>query len=607
MLDGAIMVLCGVAGVQSQSLTVDRQMKRYNVPRLAFINKLDRSGANPFKGIDAIRKTLRHNAAAVQIPIGLESELKGVVDLVTMKAMYFHGDNGDDIVIEEIPENLMAMAKEKRHEMIACVADVDEELGELFIMEEEPTVEQLKAAIRRCVLQLKFVPVFMGSAFKNKGVQPLLDGVGDYLPSPAEKVNVALDQNNKEAPVTLVSDVKAPFVALAFKLEERPFGQLTYTRVYQGSLKKGDYIYDVFAKKKTKVQRLVKMHSNNMQDVTSASAGEIIAFFGVDCSSGSTFVSGNSDLRLSMTSMHVPEPVISLSLSPKNMSAGASFSKALQRFQREDPTFRVHVDNDSQETIISGMGELHLEVYVERMKREYKVECVTGMPKVNYRETCSSRADFSFTHKKQSGGAGQYAKVVGYLEPLPEDSTEIFAFENKIIGNVIPPEFFPAIEKGFREAIDKGLAGYPVVGVKVTITDGGYHAVDSSEIAFRLASQYAFREGFRAASPIVLEPLMEVECECPSAFQGSVVAMLNRRKGMIQNVEARDSTGDFTVVKADVPLSKMFGYSTDLRSSTEGKGEFSMEYKLHQPTSREEQVAIYAQYEKERLAKMAEK
>ena len=617
VLDGAIMVLCGVAGVQSQSLTVDRQMKRYNVPRLAFINKLDRAGANPWKGLDNIRKILRHNAAAVQIPIGLEGEHRGVVDVVRMRAIYFEGEKGDEVTEAEVPANMKAQAVEKRKELIAAVAEVDEELAEIFLAEEEPTVEQLKAAIRRQTVALKFVPVFMGSAFKNKGVQPLLDGVGDYLPSPPEKANFALDVNKSEEKVELQSDPKLPFVALAFKLEERPFGQLTYTRVYQGLLKKGDYVYDVRAKKKVKVQRIVKMHANDMEDVNQASAGEIIALFGIDCHSGTTFTTG--ELRYTMTSMHVPEPVISLSLQPKEAKSGAAFSKALNRFQKEDPTFRVHVASESQETIISGMGELHLEIYVERMRREYKVETVTGMPKVNYRETCSGRADFNYTHKKQSGGAGQYGKVVGYLEPIEDEepastattdgvtpaAKPTFVFENRIVGNVIPPEFYPAIERGFREAVEKGLAGYPVVGVRVVITDGASHPVDSNEIAFRLAAQYAFREGFKAARPIVLEPVMDVEVEVPSAFQGSVVASLNRRKGMIQDVQA--SSGESTVVRADVPLSKMFGYSTDLRSSTEGKGEFSMEYKYHAPTSKDEQEQIVQQYEKERIQAMKDR
>lgn len=603
VLDGAVMVLCGVAGVQSQSLTVDRQMRRYNVPRITFINKLDRQGANPWKGISDIRGILRHNAAALQVPIGLENELQGVIDLVEQKAYYFEGPKGETIREDVVPEAYLQQVKEKRRELIEHVAEVDEQLAEIFIGEEDPTPQQLQEAIRRATIALKFVPVMMGSAYKNKGVQKLLDGVVSYLPNPTEVKNLAIRKNDddKEETFELTSDPKKPFVGLAFKLEERPFGQLTYTRIYQGTLKKGDYIYDHAGQKRVKLQRLVKMHANSMEDIESAGAGEICAMFGVDCASGTTFCAEN--IKCSMTSMHVPEPVISLSIAPKNHAQGSAFGKALQRFQREDPTFRVHIDPNSQETIISGMGELHLEIYVERMKREYKVECVTGMPKVNYRESCTAKASFNFTHKKQSGGSGQYGKLIGYIEPLPEDSGETFVFENALVGNVIPPEFYVAIEKGFKEAVEKGAAGYPVVGVRVVLTDGAAHSVDSNEIAFRTAAQGAFREAFKKANPIILEPIMNVEVELPSQFQGSAVSLINRRKGMVHNVEALPA--DFTQVHAEVPLSKMFGFSTDLRSSTEGKGEFTMEYKVHQAVPRDEQNRIVEEYEKRRVEKKA--
>lgn len=580
----SLVAQCGVAGVQSQSLTVDRQMRRYNVPRITFINKLDRQGANPWKGIEDIRNVLRHNAAAIQVPMGLEAEHQGVIDLVKLQAYFFEGPKGETVVTKPIPPEYEPMVKEKRREMIERLAEVDESIAEYFITEEEPPVDVLAAAIRKATIALKFVPVMMGSAYKNKGIQPLLDGVTAYLPCPVDVPNHVLQRgpNSEETQVELPSDIKKPFVGLAFKLEERPFGQLTYMRIYQGALKRGDYLWDTRLEKRVKIQRIVKMHANSMEDINEAWAGEIIALFGVDCSSGTTFVA-NENMKLSMTSMHVPEPVISLSVSPKNAQQGGNFSKALQRFQKEDPTFRVHVAAESQETIISGMGELHLEIYVERMKREYKVDSNVGQPKVNYRETCSSRANFNYTHKKQSGGSGQYGKVVGYLEPLEEGSDGAFVFQNKIVGNIIPPEFYPAIEKGFREAVEKGLAGYPVTGIRVVLEDGAYHAVDSNEIAFRTAAQGAFREAFRAAKPLILEPVMGVQIEVPSEYQGQTVAMINRRKGMIENVEALSA--GFTQVKADVPLSRMFGYSTDLRSSTEGKGEFSMEYKFHQPVS----------------------
>jgi len=611
VLDGAIMVLCGVAGVQSQSLTVDRQMRRYNVPRITFINKLDRQGSNPWKGIEDIRNVLRHNAAAIQIPLGLESEHQGVVDLVKQVAYYFEGPKGETVVEREVPEEYKGMVAEKRREMLERLAEVDDTIAELFIEEKDPSVEVLQAAIRRATIALKFVPVMMGSAYKNKGIQPLLDAVNLYLPHPADVSNHVLQRGERdpatgqytETQMELPSDIKKPFVGLAFKLEERPFGQLTYMRIYQGKLTKGDYLWDTRLEKRVKIQRIVKMHANSMEDISEAHAGEIIALFGVDCSSGTTFVA-NESLKLSMTSMHVPEPVISLSIAPKNLQQGAAFSKALNRFQKEDPTFRVHVAAESQETIISGMGELHLEIYVERMKREYKVESIVGQPKVNYRETCSTKATFNYTHKKQTGGQGQYGKVVGYVEPLEEGATG-YEYENRLVGNVIPPEFYPGIEKGFKDAVEKGLAGYPVQGVRIVLTDGGFHAIDSSEIAFRTAAVGAFREAFRAAKPLILEPVMAVEIEVPQEHQGGVVAMINRRRGMIENVEALSA--GFTQIKADVPLSKMFGYSTDLRSSTEGKGEFSMEYKYHAPVDRQEQNAIMEEYERKRLEAMKNK
>jgi len=603
VLDGAIMVLCGVAGVQSQSLTVDRQMRRYNVPRITFINKLDRQGANPWKGIDDIRNVLGHNAAAIQVPMGLEGEHQGAIDLVKQVAYFFEGPRGETLVEKPIPEEYKSMVAEKRHELIERLAEVDEAVADAFISEVEMEPAELQAAIRRATIALKFVPVMMGSAYKNKGIQPLLDAVALYLPAPNDLSNTAVQRvtengQSVEKQIELQATTKAPVIGLAFKLEERPFGQLTYFRLYQGTLKRGDYLWDTRQGKRVKVQRIVKMHANSMEDIQEAHAGEIIALFGIDCSSGTTFV-GQESMNVSMTSMHVPEPVISLSIKPKSTQQAAAFSKALNRFQKEDPTFRVHVAPESQETIISGMGELHLEIYVERMKREYKVECIVGQPKVNYRETLSKKATFDYTHKKQSGGAGQYGKVCGWIEPLDEDAETTFEFDNQIVGNVIPPEFFQAIERGFRESIEKGLAGYPVQGVRVVLNDGAAHAVDSNEIAFRSAAQGAFREAFRQAGPLILEPVMAVNVEVPAEFQGTTVAMLNRRKGMIENVEALPA--GFTLVKCDVPLSKMFGYSTDLRSSTEGKGEFSMEYKFHQPVPKDEQREIMEEYEKRRL------
>jgi elongation factor G len=579
VLDGAILVLCSVGGVQSQSITVDRQMRRYDVPRLAFINKLDRAGAEPFRVINQLREKLRLNAAAVQYPIGLEDAHAGVVDLVSMKAVSFTGSSGENVEIKNIPSHLMAKCDEARNSLIEQIADVDDEIGELYLMEEDISESMLREAIRRSTISLDFVPIFMGSAFKNKGVQLLLDGVTNYLPCPTDVKNEAIDLNNNEEKILLPCDANKPLVALAFKLEEGKFGQLTYVRIYSGSLRKGEMITNLSSGKKIKVPRLVRMHSDELEDVQEALAGDIVAMFGVDCSSGDTFTDGT--VRYAMTSMNVPDPVMSLAVAPQARDQSANFSKALNRFQKEDPTFQVSQDKESGETIISGMGELHLEIYVERMKREYKVECDVGRPRVNYREAITKRTDFDYLHKKQSGGQGQYGRVVGYIEPLPSGSSEKFVFENAIVGNAIPPNFIPAVQKGFEEVVNAGsLIGHPVEGVKIVLTDGAAHAVDSSEMAFKLAAMYAFRTAYPNANPTILEPVMTVEIIVPSEFQGTVIGDINRRKGV---VVSSDQEGDDVTVICHVPLNEMFGYSSSLRSFTQGKGEFSMDYLNHSP------------------------
>jgi len=594
VLDGAVLVLCSVGGVQSQTMTVDRQMKRYNVPRIVFINKCDRTGADPWRVIRDFRHKLRHNAAAVQIPIGLESEIEGVVDIIDMRAVKFDGERGQRVIVEEVPANLMDQAKAKRQELIERLADVDEEIGELFLAEADISAKQLKDAIRRCTIARTFIPVFMGSAYKNKGVQALLDGVLDYLPNPAEVENKALDTANNEAPVALTADSSLPLVALAFKLQEEKFGQLTYMRVYQGTLRKGDFIHNIAKGSKVKVPRLVRMHSNDMEDIQECGSGEIVAMFGIECSTGDTFTDGK--VKYAMTSMHVPDAVMSLAIAPKSKDCAANFSKALSRFMREDPTFRVRYDNESKQTIISGMGELHLEIYVERMKREYNVETIVGQPQVSYRETISQKANFNYTHKKQSGGAGQYARVIGRCEPLGYDQP--CEFVNNVVGNAIPPAFLPACEKGFAEAAQKGpLVGMPVQGVRTELLDGLAHAVDSSELAFKIACIYAFKQAFDHGDPVVLEPLMNVEITVPTEFQGPVIASLNKRKGTILGSEEQDGA---TCVRSEVPLSQMFGYSTDLRSLTQGKGEFTMEYNRHAPVARNIQQELMEAYQKKR-------
>ncbi|MEL3903788.1 MAG: elongation factor G [Treponemataceae bacterium] len=573
VLDGAILVLCSVAGVQSQSITVDRQLKRYHVPRLAFVNKCDRTGANPLKVRNQLREKLGLNAYMMQLPIGLEDKLEGVVDLVKMKAYYFEGEGGVTVRVAEIPEHLKADAQKYREEMVDAASMFSDELAEAFL-EGTETEEMIKKAVRAGTLAEKFVPVFCGSAYKNKGIQPLLDAVIDYLPNPTEVKNTALDLDNNEQPLTLSSDANAPVVALAFKLEDGKYGQLTYVRVYQGTIKKGEELYNSRTRKKFKIGRLIRMNSAEMEDINEAAAGDIVALFGVDCASGDTFCGGS--LNYAMSSMYVPDPVISLSITPKDKASSDQMAKALNRFIKEDPTFRSYVDPESNQTIIQGMGELHLDVYIERMRREYKCDVETGMPQVAYREAITQRADFNYTHKKQTGGAGQYGRVAGFIEPTTEGD---YIFVNNIKGGAIPTEYIPSCDKGFKEAVKRGtLIGFPIVGVQVTINDGQYHPVDSSDMAFQAAAIGAFREAYMKAKPTILEPIMQVSIEGPQEFQGNIFGLINQRRGIIIS---STEDGTFTRVDSEVPLSEMFGFSTILRSSTQGKAEYSMEFKKY--------------------------
>ena len=575
VLDGAVLVLCSVGGVQSQSITVDRQLKRYNVPRLAFVNKCDRTGANPYKVKEQLKDKLGLNAVMMQVPIGLEDKHEGVVDLVSMKALYFDGgDDGISQVVKEIPADLVAEVEEKREELIDALSMFSDELAELFLEGEDLPEELIHEAVRKGTLAREFVPVFLGSAYKNKGVQPLLDAVNSYLPAPRDVDNIALDLDNNEEEIVLKSDPAAPTVALAFKLEDGQYGQLTYVRVYQGTMRKGDELYNVRTRKKFKIGRLIRMHADKTEDINEAGCGDIVALFGIDCASGDTFC--KTGLNYSMTSMYVPEPVISLAINPVDKKAADNMAKALNRFTKEDPTFRTFVDDESNQTIIQGMGELHLEVYIERMKREYKAEVETGMPQVAYRETISRMAPFDYTHKKQTGGSGQYGKVVGFMEPLKEGHYE---FVNDIKGGKIPTEYIPACDKGFQASLKKGrLIGFPVVGVKVTINDGQSHSVDSSDMAFQSAAIGAFKQAYEKAAPEILEPIMKVTVEGPTEFQGNIFGSINQRRGVIvSSVE----DGNYSSVEAEVPLSEMFGYSTTLRSLTQGKAEFTMEFLKH--------------------------
>ena len=575
VLDGAILVLCAVAGVQSQSLTVDRQMRRYGVPRIAFVNKCDRAGANPLRVRDQLREKLSLNPVLLQLPIGTEDKFEGMVDLVRMKSYRFEGPNGDKILEGPIPANMEAEAKAAREEMLDALSMFSDELT-MAILEDQVSEDLLNAAIRTATIKLQIVPVMMGSAYKNKGVQILLDAVTRYLPCPSDVPNHGVDLEKDEAPVTLTSDPEAPLVMLAFKLEDGRFGQLTYIRVYQGTLGKGKEIVNTRTGKKHKVGRLVRMHSDEMEDIDSASSGDIVAIFGIDCNSGDTFTDGT--LSVAMSSMFVPEPVISLTVLPKDNKAQVNMSKALRRFSKEDPTFRVEADPETGDTIIRGMGELHLEVYIERMRREYAAEVGTSPPRVAYRETVTRAVPFNYTHKKQTGGSGQYGKVAGVIEPYAEGR---YLFKDEIVGGAIPREFISSCDKGFQSMLAKGaLLGAPVTGVQVTINDGAAHAVDSSDIAFQEASRGAWRESYQKAGPQILEPVMKVAVEGPSEYQGGVVGTLMQRRGII--IGSTEGDG-FCRVEAEVPLAEMFGFSTVLRSATQGKAEFTMEFSRYAP------------------------
>ncbi len=593
VLDGAVLILCGVAGVQSQSMTVDRQMKRYRVPRIAFINKLDRSGADPVKVTRQLCEKLGHNAVLFQLPIGLEAKFEGVVDLVTMKALFFEGENGEKIVEKDIPEAMQDAADTARETMLDAVSMFSDDLTEA-ILEENVTEELIHEATRLGTLSMDLTAVFLGSAYKNKGVQPLLNAVTAYLPSPLDIRNTGVDLSNDEAEIEVHSDPDKPLVDLAFKLEDTSSGQLTSLRVYQGSLAKGHTIFNSRNKKKVKVGRLIRMHSDEMEEITESRAGDIVALFGVDCASGDTFTDGKIDMA--MTSMHVPDPVISLSIKPIDQKSMDNMGKALGRFVREDPTFHAAVDPESNETVISGMGELHLDVYVERMKREYSCEVETGQPQVAFRETISRKVEFTYTHKKQTGGSGQFGRVAGYAEPIPDgdEGDQDFQFVSEIRGGKIPTEYIPAVEKGFRQCLGTGrLIGFPVLGVRVVIDDGQAHSVDSSEMAFQAAARGAFRKFYDSARPQILEPIMKLEVEGPGEFQGVILKTIMQRRGHIIGSSEEDG---FSRAEAEVPLSEMFGYATDLRSMTQGKAEFTMEFSKYSPAPSEVQKELKEKY-----------
>jgi len=598
VLDGAVLVLCSVGGVQSQSMTVDRQMKRYKVPRLAFINKMDRTGANFDRVVKQLRDKLEVDAIPMQIPIGKEDLLEGVVDLVAMKAIYFDGDNGENVREEEIPDDLKEKAKEQRHAMLESLTMYSDSLMEKLLSEEPVSDEEIHAVVKTAVQSQSITPVFCGSAYKNKGVQPLLDAVNRYLPSPLDRTVYAKKWDNPEETFELTADDSKPAVAMAFKIVDDAYGQLTFMRIYQGTLAKGEGYYNQRTQQKQRFSRIVRMHSDKREEIDTAGAGDIVAVMGVDTASGDTYAAENK--YCSLESMFVPEAVIKMAISPTKRDGLDRLSKALQRFTREDPTFKVATDDETGETVIAGMGELHLDIYVERIRREYKVDVEVGAPKVSYREAPTQPTDYDYKHKKQTGGSGQYAHIVGDLAPMPEEAEEIFEFENKVVGGRIPKEYIPSVEKGFRMSMEKGpIAGFPIVGVKATLADGSYHDVDSSDMAFQLCARTGFREAFLKTKPVLLEPIMKLEVEVPSDFQGAVTGELNKRRGLIVSTE---TVGNTSTIIAEVPLAQTFGYSTDLRSATQGQGVFSMEFFKYRPMPANVQKEVVEERKQAELA-----
>jgi elongation factor G len=596
VLDGAILVLCAVGGVQSQSLTVDRQMKRYHVPRLAFINKMDRTGSNPQRVVAQVKEKMDCDAILMQWPIGKEENFEGVIDLVRMKAIYFDGNNGEKVREEAIPAELLNEAKQAQHHMLESLAMYSDEMMELLLSEEEVPEELIHSVVKSAVQSQDATPVYMGSAYKNKGVQLLLDAIVRYLPSPLERKIKAKSYSNPDEDFPLDPDPAKPLVAMAFKIVDDPYGQLTFMRLYQGTIEKGQMYFNQRTSQKQRFSRIVKMHADKREEIDSAEAGDIVAVMGVDAASGDTYA--GEPKYCTLESMFVPEPVIKMAINPANRDGADRLSKALARFMREDPTFRVTADEETGETVIAGMGELHLEIYVERIRREYKVEVEVGAPKVSYREAPTAKATYNFKHKKQTGGSGQYAHIVGYIEPLADDSEEdVFEFESVVVQGRIPKEYIPSVEKGFRQSIEKGpIAGYPIVGVKAVLEDGSYHEVDSSDMAFQICARNCFRETFLEAKPVLLEPIMKVEIEVPATFQGTVAGELTSRRGMIMATEMQ---GNIAVIEGEVPLAETFGYSTDLRSMTQGQGTFTMEFSKYRRVPLSIQQEIIAEKKKQ--------
>ncbi|MCA9026185.1 MAG: elongation factor G [Planctomycetaceae bacterium] len=622
VLDGAVLVLCAVGGVQSQSLTVDRQMKRYHTPRIAFVNKMDRTGANFASVCKQMANKLHVTPVPLQLPMGSGEDFTGMIDLLTMKAYAFEGDQGEKVKLVDIPAEHQDAAEAARMEMLEALSMYSDDLMTALLEEEDFPVNELHKLIREATLAHEIVPVMCGTAFRNKGVQPLLDAVVRYLPSPAERDIAAIDVRQTEtatrsgeltegevvrAPLSHSSD--EPLVAMAFKTVVEQFGQLTYCRIYQGKIVKGESYTCTRTGKKVRFGRLLKMHANDREDIEVGEAGDIIAVVGVDCASGDTFCGGN--VEYSLENIFVPEPVIRLSVEPLARDGADRLSKALERFRREDPTFQVSTDEETGETIIAGMGQLHLEVYIERIKREYRCEVIIGEPKVAYKECPTKPVEFNHKHKKQTGGSGQYAHVVGKLFVLEEGAVDEegnavgtdYQFIDGITQGRIPSQYIPAINKGFQRALVKGpLCECEVVHVGVEITDGSYHDVDSSEKAFETCGWQAMRDALKNSSPALLEPIMLLDVEVPDEFQGPVTGHISSKRGMIVNTENREGVA---YIMAEVPLASMFDYANELRSMTQGKGGFSMEFSKYKQVPRNIQEEVVERRRKEKQDRLA--
>ena len=591
VLDGAITVFDSVAGVEPQSETVWRQADKYNVPRICFCNKMDRIGANFYRCLDMIVDRLGAQPLALQLPIGAEDEFKGVVDLLNMNAIVYTGNTADSpIEIKEIPAELKDKAEEYHSKLVEMAVEQDDQAMEDYFEGKDISVETLKKCIRKGTLSMAFVPVLCGTAFKNKGVQPLLDAVIDYLPSPLDLPATEGTKPGSEEVITRKADDNEPLAALAFKIMNDPFvGSLTFTRIYSGTLTAGSYIYNSVKDKKERIGRMLLMHANKRDDIKEAHAGDIVALAGLkDTTTGDTLCDNSNPVVLE--NMVFPDPVIELAVEPKTKADVEKMGLALARLAMEDPSFKVSSDPDSGQTIIKGMGELHLDIIVDRLKREFKVDANVGNPQVAYRETITKPCDIEYTHKKQSGGAGQFAKVKIKFEPM--EGYNGFEFHNTVVGGNVPKEYIPGVEKGLRSAMDTGvLAGYPVTGVKCTLYDGAYHEVDSNVMCFEIAARAAFREGMRQADARLLEPIMKVEVVTPEEYMGDIIGDLNSRRGMVNGMDQR---GNARVVDAHVPLANMFGYVNTLRSLSQGRAQFTMIFDHYAEVPREVAETIKA-------------